>query len=427
MNLDMRLRNQGRREHEFIIDARTFLWRLVLITCLLACLTMGSAWGQFRGFKTDFVDPAMLTDINFQTGALSIPPDFANCNFSPPHTAFFGFTSGLAVMDNRLYGLVWDASSNIFLNTIRNDDPLSPGCALAQPVGSMVGFPNLESLEYFNGSFWTVDFDFESHLARLIRVDPLTGIGSVIGGPMGFNVRVGGLAYDSVTDTLYALTLGFGGSSGRFPELLTINYNTGMETLIGPTGTPSDMLQSLGIDSSGRLFAAGADLYEISRTTGTTTMVASDNFSGSIYGLTLYPTQSGVDPAPDVKINDSDGPVVTLAGGEISATLTLNTGSFAEADWWVAASTPTGWYYFDPIQLSWVFVGSSHTDLLVSHQGPLFELAPFKLDLLSLAGPSPVSSLPTGVYTIYFGVDTARNGILDLSQLFFDFVELTVQ
>lgn len=35
-----------------------------------------------------------------------------------------------------------------------------------------------------------MDFDFASHAGRLIEIDPATGLGETIGGPMGFDVRI---------------------------------------------------------------------------------------------------------------------------------------------------------------------------------------------------------------------------------------------
>ncbi len=118
----------------------------------------------------------------------------------------------------------------------------------------------------------------------------------------------------------------------------------------------------------------------------------------------------------DIKANNSDGPVTPI--DNLSVTVALDPGSLSgeNADWWVAANTPLGWFYFDVSNLGWVFAGASHTDLVVTHQGPLFNLATF--GILNI----PVSGLPSGTYTLYFAVDMNMNGLLDFDKLFFDSV-----
>ena len=67
-------------------------------------------------------------------------------------------------------------------------------------------------------------------------------------------------------------------------------------------------------------------------------------------------------------------------------------------------------------------VGDSPFNLLVTHQGPLFDLTTF--EILNI----PVSGLPSGPYIFYFAVDTNMNGLLDLGEgeLFFDSAEIVV-
>ncbi len=107
-------------------------------------------------------------------------------------------------------------------------------------------------------------------------------------------------------------------------------------------------------------------------------------------------------------------------------TVELDPGSSSDdADWWVAANVSgtsiiDGWYYFDLSAFGFVPAGASPTDLLVTHQGPLFNLP--TLEILNF----PVSVLPSGTYTFYFAVDTNINGSLDVAELFFDFVVVNI-
>ncbi len=88
------------------------------------------------------------------------------------------------------------------------------------------------------------------------------------------------------------------------------------------------------------------------------------------------------------------------------------------ADWWVAADTPFGWYYFDVDTMNWKYAGDSYTDLYPTYQGRLFDLSTF--EVLNMTG------LPVGTYIFYFVVDTNMNGLLDLDELFFDFVFVNI-
>ncbi len=122
-------------------------------------------------------------------------------------------------------------------------------------------------------------------------------------------------------------------------------------------------------------------------------------------------TQEGVKafPNPQVSgfVSPSHNTVITVA-------LDPGTHTGENADWWVAAETPSGdWYYFYAGTMSWVFAGSSYTDLSPTYQGPLFYLKP--LEVLNV----PRDVLPKGTYWFYFAVETNMNGLLDLGQLYF--------
>ena len=108
-----------------------------------------------------------------------------------------------------------------------------------------------------------------------------------------------------------------------------------------------------------------------------------------------------VAPTPDIKANGSYGWLYVIPGDNLSVTVTLNTGDLLgqNADWWVAAETPFGWYHYDVNSGSWI------PGLTVTYQGPLFALSLY--EVLNMSG------LPEGTYTFYFGVDTLMNGSPD--------------
>ncbi len=116
----------------------------------------------------------------------------------------------------------------------------------------------------------------------------------------------------------------------------------------------------------------------------------------------------------DIKANGSDEPIVISSSDILSITVSLNPGSSINknADWWVVADTPMGWYYYN-LSSGWR-PGQS-----VTYQGPLSDLSPY--EVLNMSG------LPVGLYTFYFGVDMIMNGSVDMSQMYYDSVEVNIQ
>ncbi len=129
-------------------------------------------------------------------------------------------------------------------------------------------------------------------------------------------------------------------------------------------------------------------------------------------GVKLYLTKA-VDP--DIKANGSNGPVNITPHDNLVVTVELNPGSHSDedADWWVAANTPFGRYYYDVGGGSWI------PGFSVTYQGALFDLSPF--EVLNMSG------LPVGTYTFYFGVDMIMNGSLDYDQLYYDSMEVNIE
>jgi hypothetical protein len=119
-------------------------------------------------------------------------------------------------------------------------------------------------------------------------------------------------------------------------------------------------------------------------------------------------------PAPDIKANGSDGAITISQSEKLSVTVELNLSTRASenADWWVVAETPFEWYYYDVNRDSW------KPGLICTYGGPLFDLPPY--DVLNMSG------LPTGDYTFYFGVDMVMNGSLDMSDIYYDSVEVEI-
>ncbi|MBF0342859.1 MAG: hypothetical protein HQL06_01385 [Nitrospirae bacterium] len=122
----------------------------------------------------------------------------------------------------------------------------------------------------------------------------------------------------------------------------------------------------------------------------------------------------------DVKVNNSDGPLTVSSTDSLNITVSLNAGSSlnVNADWWVAANTPSGWYYY-VYPTTWR-IATSIDSFLPAHQGPLFDLPQVQL-------PTTGLSIAPGTYTFYFAIDTAMNGYVDFDHLTADGVLVEVK
>ena len=120
------------------------------------------------------------------------------------------------------------------------------------------------------------------------------------------------------------------------------------------------------------------------------------NTTGTAYGdEQTFTTPATNLPVPDIKANGSDGSVTVLSGTPVSITVGLDPGVYtgANADWWIAASTPFNppgdWY-------SYVHPAGWFPGINLCIQTPLFALSPY--EVLNM-------TLPVGDYTFYFAVD----------------------
>ncbi|WP_156469473.1 hypothetical protein [Candidatus Desulfofervidus auxilii] len=118
-------------------------------------------------------------------------------------------------------------------------------------------------------------------------------------------------------------------------------------------------------------------------------------------------------PIPDIKANGSDEPITLNQSDTLTITVSLNNNDLTEnADWWLAADTPFGLYFY-------TFDGWT-TDWVPAYQGPLFYLDSY--EVLNI----PVLGLPAGTYTFYFGVDTNMDGNVTWESVYYDTVVVNV-
>jgi M6 family metalloprotease-like protein len=203
--------------------------------------------------------------------------------------------------------------------------------------------------------------------------------------------------------------------------------NAGWDYLYNNSFTEHKLLRLMEADGleeiEQNLWADAGDYYTIGDTFGPNTTPNSNNYDGACTGVTVsdisvsgleMTAKFSISPVPDIKANGSDGPITITTANNLLVTVELDAGNSSgfNADWWVLADTPFGWYHYNVASNSW-FPG-----LIVTYQGPLFDLAPYVV--LNMSG------LPTGTYIIYFGVDTNMNSSVDMDVLFFDSVDVNV-
>jgi glucose/arabinose dehydrogenase len=132
---------------------------------------------------------------------------------------------------------------------------------------------------------------------------------------------------------------------------------------------------------------------------------------GAIYRI-VQMSNTGI-PAVDIRANGSDAPITLLPQDTLSVTVAVdNNGRADNADWWLAANTPFGLYFY-------TFFGWT-ANLQPAYQGPLSSLNSF--EVLTI----PASTLPVGTYKFSFGVDTVMDGNLTAGNAYYDFVQVTV-
>ncbi|MBI2442032.1 MAG: right-handed parallel beta-helix repeat-containing protein [Lentisphaerae bacterium] len=121
-------------------------------------------------------------------------------------------------------------------------------------------------------------------------------------------------------------------------------------------------------------------------------------------------------PAPAVLVNGVTGTVVLSRADTLRLEVALTAGDLAgqQADWWVVAQAPAGWYYYDYISgAGW------REGIGVTYRGALVDLPNY--EILNIAG------LLEGTYIVYFGVDTTPDGQVSYSSLFYSSATILIQ
>jgi hypothetical protein len=166
----------------------------------------------------------------------------------------------------------------------------------------------------------------ESTAARLVTINPATGLVTVIGsfnaGPVntsGVPATMSDLAFDSAGNL-------YGVASIGGPQLYSINIATGQATVIGSTGLTSTSGGGLAINSAGTIYGSptASRFGTYNSTSGAFTLIANPakpvggayaalafDESGVLYGLDLGPATAGT-PSEIVTIDPVTGAVTDI-------------------------------------------------------------------------------------------------------------------
>ena len=143
-------------------------------------------------------------------------------------------------------------------------------------------------------------------------------------------------------------------------------------------------------------------------------------FLASLAAIFTVMAAGGTNPVLNIKGNGLANQVTLNTSGVLSIKVDMDPNSLlgSNADWWVVAKTPSGYWYSWVYPTGWINIGTDITTISVTYQGPLFSLTPFEI--------LNASNLAEGNYQVYFGVDTNMNGVLDYQSLTYSTLNVTV-
>ena len=198
-------------------------------------------------------------------------------------------------------------------------------------------------------------------------------------------------------------------------DVFVSKLNSSLSNLLASTfigGIYYEYGLSIALDGDGNVYITGSTE---SSDYPTTSGAYDESYNGidDVFVSRFDSDLSAAAPLPDIKANGSDGPITLDQSDTITIIVALNNkGRTNNADWWLAADTPFGLFFF-------TFDG--WTDAWVpGYQGPLFYLNSF--EVLNM----PVSGLLAGTYTLYFGVDTVMDGNVTWDSVYYNTVVVNI-
>jgi len=87
----------------------------------------------------------------------------------------------------------------------------------------------------------------------------------------------------------------------------------------------------------------------------------------------FYSHAGAASATPDIQVNGMDNTVTLASENTLTVTVQLNAGEQTgeQADWWIIAATPMGWYYYEYPD-KWYLSGVSMEDLGFAYHGDNF-------------------------------------------------------
>jgi hypothetical protein len=122
-----------------------------------------------------------------------------------------------------------------------------------------------------------------------------------------------------------------------------------------------------------------------------------------------------IDPTTDIQVNGLDDFIKLRKGKTADVELQLDPESYEgiDAEWWMLAERNDNWYYYDTLSQRW------RLGILQFDQKPLINTV--TVETLKMKG------LPTGLYNLYFGVDTNANGSIDPEKYYYDVMSVKIK
>jgi hypothetical protein len=132
---------------------------------------------------------------------------------------------------------------------------------------------------------------------------------------------------------------------------------------------------------------------------------------GHTWTRTLRTDDAPTPPIPDIKVNGYDGTYYASTSTYLNMTVSLTDGIYAgtEADWWVMGYFSGVYVYLDQSG-NWTTTPSTWS----------------QSNLMDIYSTIFSGTLGAGTYTIYFGVDLTRDGVID-DPMYYDYITIVVQ